>query len=117
MLQNRFWLLGLFCEDKLISIHLQPRIKLDDQIALILIFKVRFDLAIIFALEGVIIPEMMVESLEDKGELVLEVFVLLGLGRAWVFEFGREVEGGLEVFLYVRHLDVSEERVHDISLL
>lgn len=60
---------------------------------------------------------MMVKSLEDEGELVLEVFVLLGLGGAWVFEFGREVEGRLEVLFYVRYFDVSEERVHDISLL
>ena len=60
---------------------------------------------------------MMVKSLEDEGELVLEVFVLLGLGRTRVFEFRGEVEGGLEVFFYVRYFDVSEECVHDISLL
>lgn len=60
---------------------------------------------------------MMVKSLEDEGELVLEIFVLLGLGRTWVFEFRGEVEGGLEVFFNVRHFDVSEECVHDISLL
>ena len=80
MLYNRLRFLSLLSEDKLIRIHLQPRIKLDNQITLIyLILQVHLHLSIVLALKCIVIPEMMVEPLEDEGELILEVFVLLGL--------------------------------------